>query len=358
MTGRLLDRKLHANEHAPVIRELFKRAFTEGLRPLLRWLTTNHPEVGITDIAIVNSILRNRIYTGKIETVGAKRRNPKLGIFEKVPGSGIWVDSHEALVSTEDFDRIQDLMAKRNSSKGRMPGEESLSSHLMLREGIARCGVCGSAMASHCVKVPKHKNYVSPLMPTKPYRPYYVCTARKYGTCANRFVGADVVDPLIVAELGVRLEKLRGQLTQAMNAPQKDDKRPDFEGLLAAVGRKRGRLLELNLEEKIDKTRFVERDQLLEEEERGIRDARASWDLEHRRETPAGRKDLLRAVNVVRQSYVKLTVGERRALLQRLASHVEILSVEKGLAPAPKLTIAWHELPALGRVCANGDLTL
>jgi len=89
----------------------------------------------------INNILRNEVYTG---TLVWRSKNSKFNnAGAKTPSEVIRIpDSHPALISREDFDRVQQLLTERRPS-ARHP--RTVSSQYLL-SGLLHCGKCGSAM--------------------------------------------------------------------------------------------------------------------------------------------------------------------------------------------------------------------
>ena len=89
----------------------------------------------------INNILRNEVYTGALVW---RSRNGGFGnAGAKTPAEPIRTpDSHPALISREDFDRVQQLLTERRPSV-RHP--RTISSQYLL-SGLLHCGKCGSAM--------------------------------------------------------------------------------------------------------------------------------------------------------------------------------------------------------------------
>ena len=144
--------KLAPNEReAPIVRRIFKLALQgRGGKEIAKTLNAdglrtragNH--FGATGI---NNILRNAAYTGTLvwnEKRGdrANRSTSKSSEVVRTP------NSHEALVSQEDFDRVAGLLVERRPTS-RHP--RTISSQFLV-SGILHCGKCGSAMVGTSAK--------------------------------------------------------------------------------------------------------------------------------------------------------------------------------------------------------------
>lgn len=84
----------------------------------------------------VRYILRNRKYTG-VQIRGQKRESRLPGPPDETPPT-IFEDAHEAAVSVEDFERIQEMIAERHMGQA-PPRCHSSPSPL---SGITKCGIC------------------------------------------------------------------------------------------------------------------------------------------------------------------------------------------------------------------------
>lgn len=95
----------------------------------------------------VNRILKNEIYTGIYQTRKTVRKGIKSNKFHKIPEDE-WINienHHEAIISKEEFDKVQSIIEKRNKNHIRAGG-----SKINLFAGIIFCKDCGSPM--FCIK--------------------------------------------------------------------------------------------------------------------------------------------------------------------------------------------------------------
>lgn len=124
-----LRRRLEpAPDEAALIRHIFRLYLNEGLgiRLIARRLNEEGYRTrrdGNWSMVTIRDILRNRVYLGTYARFGVR-----------VPGS------HTALVSPEDFRKVQDRLASRKTSGG------PRSVGLYLLAGLAHCGYCGARM--------------------------------------------------------------------------------------------------------------------------------------------------------------------------------------------------------------------
>lgn len=164
-------------------------------------------------------ILSNPLYCGFVTFAG-----------ETYPGR------HEAIISEEQFNRVQVLL-NRHKGKNSHKAKESLLS------GIITCGLCGEQFHSyHTSKQPRH---------LKVYR-YYICRAKRFpaeyksGKCLNKTWRQDALEKIIVAEL---------QQIQLKKEPieENEKQRPDFDRLIKNIDVKIDRLVSLYADGAIDK---------------------------------------------------------------------------------------------------------
>lgn len=89
----------------------------------------------------VGNILKNRIYTGDMVQGRYRIKSYKIHVQEAVPEDEWFIvkNTHEPIISREDFDRVQALLRKDTRLA---PGQKSL----YLFSGFLRCADCGKAM--------------------------------------------------------------------------------------------------------------------------------------------------------------------------------------------------------------------
>jgi len=120
------------------------------------------------DKVAVSRLLSNPVFRGQVEYRGE--------IFD---------GKHEAIVSPEQWQRAQTMLAKH----ARAGGSETRNKHAALLKGVLRCGPC------HCAMTPTHTTKGS-----KRYR-YYACTrAQKEGStvCPTRIVPAGAIEQAVI----------------------------------------------------------------------------------------------------------------------------------------------------------------
>lgn len=97
--------------------------------------------VALWSAVSVGNILKNRLYIGDMVQGRYRVKSYKIHVQEKVPEEEWFVveNTHEAIISREDFARVQALLQKDTR---RAPGKTGL----YLFSGFLRCGDCGKAM--------------------------------------------------------------------------------------------------------------------------------------------------------------------------------------------------------------------
>ncbi len=161
-------------------KEITKTLNAEGVRTRLgkRFSTTS-----------INHILRNEVYTGALVW------RPKKGSYGNSNGgpaeAAIRIpECHAALVSKDDFDRIQQLLTQR---RPQVQHPRTVSSQYLL-SGLLHCGKCGSAMSGCWAKSGQYF--------------YYECTQhQKQGkeACDCGLVSKDKLESFV-------LERIRGNI--------------------------------------------------------------------------------------------------------------------------------------------------
>ncbi|MDR1320990.1 MAG: recombinase family protein [Gracilibacteraceae bacterium] len=134
----------------------------------------------------VKRILTNRVYTGALEQgkrTKASYRVKKV-FYKPREAWSVHENDHEAIVSAEDFELVQTLMAKDTRTP---PGAETL--HLF--SGFVICGNCGGSMIVKTTVKNSGKSYVN-----------YICsTHKKYGTCKNNNVSGSAIERYTLASI-------------------------------------------------------------------------------------------------------------------------------------------------------------
>jgi DNA invertase Pin-like site-specific DNA recombinase len=180
--------------------------------------------------ATMHFILRNRFYTGVMVVKGE-----------------VYLGSHLPLVTKEQFDRVQRILASRNKRAER-PQRYSFSF-----TGILRCGKCGRNMTGYLRRKPSGKQYT-----------YYVCSNHLRQRCDQPLVPEPQIFSEVFSELSrVSLTAEEATTCYAMLEEMKRGVEASVETLragraaeVAAIERRRERLLDLFLSGAIEKGEF------------------------------------------------------------------------------------------------------
>ena len=146
------DKFIPDPERADIIRQVFSR-FLEGERSftIAKWLNS----MGITTRngktfakRTVDYILTNPVYTGK------HRWNPEgsatsTSVYKTTDKTIIVDGNHEALVSQEDFDKVQEILAE---IKKKYPKYISQAPTDYMLKGLIKCHTCGASLTMSTVK--------------------------------------------------------------------------------------------------------------------------------------------------------------------------------------------------------------
>jgi site-specific DNA recombinase len=136
----------------------------------------------------INNVLRKRIYTGDFDWNGKTYRG-----------------SHEPLISMGLFDRVQEILDGRFTTKQKVAKQEFAFS------GLVNCGHCGCALVAER----KKGKYV-----------YYHCTGNK-GKCAEPYAREEVLDECFADLLKglVFDDEVMDWITEALHQSHADEKR-------------------------------------------------------------------------------------------------------------------------------------
>jgi site-specific DNA recombinase len=146
---------------SPLIAKLFQTYATgrlslkEAAKEARAW-GLSYPRTGApVPVSTVHTILRNRLYSGDFDWNGRR-----------------FTGRHEAIVSREVWDEVQDVLEGRHARKTRR------SKHDFAFSGLVTCGHCGCAL----VREIKKQRYV-----------YYHCTGFR-GKCPEPYVREEVIE--------------------------------------------------------------------------------------------------------------------------------------------------------------------
>jgi len=153
----------------------------------------------------IMALLHNDIMRGCM--VYGRRDRPSRKI--KPRGEWVIVKSHDPIITSSDFEKVQELMAGVTNS----PDHGSpLSNHVFT--GLLRCGACGGSMQIQTATGGNGKRYS-----------YYNCrSAMVNGSCENRRIPADELDSWLIESITGRLftkenlSRIFADLCDAVNA--------------------------------------------------------------------------------------------------------------------------------------------
>jgi len=151
----------------------------------------------------INHILRNEVYTGtlvwrfKNNVYGNPKASTSNDII-RVP------NCHEAIVSIEDFNRVQQLLTKRRPISQH---PRTVASQYLL-SGLLHCGKCGAAMSGCWAKSGKYF--------------YYECVQHQKkgkGVCNCRLIGKDKLEDFVLERIreNILTDENIKQLVQLVN---------------------------------------------------------------------------------------------------------------------------------------------
>ena len=135
----------------------------------------------------VRRILRNPLYTGTMVQGKNRMKSYKLHVSEAVPEED-WItveQTHEAIISSELFDKAQSLFARDTRTSPTQP-------KVYLFSGFLRCADCGKAMNRKLISQP-HRDYY-----------YYICSTFKKqhsGACTKHTIRSDRLEQAVLETL-------------------------------------------------------------------------------------------------------------------------------------------------------------
>jgi DNA invertase Pin-like site-specific DNA recombinase len=203
-TRRRSESRLTADEaQAAIVRELFHRYAGGGwsLRGLAVWLNTSQPPIPSPNghkwtASVIHRLLTNPVYIGMI------RYNYKArGLYERCTPEDTFIveGQHEALVSKEVWDRVQERLQAANTIRSYNRRATTPGRPVFLGTGLLHCTACGGFMAS---QYGVHNRQLHTLYAQ------YLCLSRTKGKtrCAAPGYKAALADAALAAEA----RRLRG----------------------------------------------------------------------------------------------------------------------------------------------------
>lgn len=301
-----IDGRLVINEYEALqvkeIYELFLKGNTiHGIRDIMKSKYSNRYS-GWNNNATVGKIVRNSIYIGKIKYKGQE-----------------YEGKHEPIITKEVFDMAQ--VRYKEIERGLSDSQKSPFKGNHLLSGMIFCGNCGARYFTKCIVSKKAGTYY-----------YYVCYSRdgnremkKINFCKNPNFREDVLDNIIINQISElsRDPSIINGLNKRQNNTS-DNKETIINNRIAEIVKQTDKLMDLYQIGSIPLSSISSRLEPLQKErellERDINDlkARNTPDLS---ETDA--KKILKSVHSV---FEKGTIDEKRLLVNKLISKINILS--------------------------------
>ena len=295
-------------EEAVVVRYIYRLYLQDGLG--IRLIARRLNEEGLLtrrgrpwSMVTIRDILRNRAYLGTYQRLGVR-----------VPGT------HEALVSPDDFRRVQERLSDRRTNYS--PRKVSR----FLLSGLLRCGHCGNKM----IGVSRRQTWTRQGdggEQRASYR-YYQCESRtNQGICSYHTQRAEELEETVrqrLAGLDPRQLATAGD-DQAVIAHWQAEARR-LHDRLQQIDRRLSRSLEAVAASKLSHERLrtlglqqaEERLDLKEE----LRDA--EWRAEHYVSAAERRRTRGAALDMALSQWETLSVTEKQQLLRELIDHIDI----------------------------------
>lgn len=226
-----------------------------------------------------NDILRAKLYCGYVSFAGE-----------------FYKGKHDAVITEEQFDRVQLLLARH---KGRNAGKARES----LLSGMIICTKCGENFVTY-----------SSSDKWKKYR-YYICRARRFPSeydekCMNKNWNADKLEELLVHELNTFIVDKR--------VDKKEIVQINFDSLLHKVDEKIERILALYEDGNIDKEHLNKRIAALDSEKKEIYIKKAQQDQRVKSNV---------SLNILKQYAIDLVAADfptRQSIIQKLIRMIHI----------------------------------
>lgn len=165
--------------------------------------------------AVIKMILKNDVYTGVLRVGKTYTPNYKVKKIIKVPPEEqiVYRNRHEAIISQEEFDIMQDVLSRDM----RVYKHNSQFVSVYPLAGYIYCAECGGSMTVKTVK-PKGHRYE-----------YYVCAEhrRNKRICSNHTIGKKEVEDIVLKALNLHLhllfeadDLLKGRSMEALLQPE------------------------------------------------------------------------------------------------------------------------------------------
>ena len=214
---------------------------------------------GLWTPATVRGILKNPIYTGAVVIRKSNRPSYKLKYKKAIPLEEMELvpDAHEAIVSKEEFDQVQQIRQERRISYF----DRNKEPHKYV--GLLFCGKCKTAMRKRYLA--SHNSYDG-----------YMCGFhQKMGKnyCELNHITFEKLDELVVFAINQQLKQMRTDLknleTQiGQRKPEVDSKITRLQAKIERNTEYRKRAYEQLMDEILSKEEFLELKQMYENENR------------------------------------------------------------------------------------------
>jgi site-specific DNA recombinase len=235
-------------------------------------------------------ILSNRLYIGDVSFAGR-----------------YYEGQHEAIITKEQFERVQSLLS-RHKGHNAYKAKESLFSGLLV------CGHCGEA----------YMTYQSKNRKTNAVYRYYICRARRFPSeyrekCMNKTWNHKKLEELVIDELkALPIDK---------NASKIEEKQVNYKKLLKKVDEKMERIINLYAEGSVEKTLLDKQINKLDEEKRKLHEAKARQDESSNTSITQQMLEKF-AIDITKSDF-----NEKQAIIHKLVDHI--------LIDGESITIEW-----------------
>jgi hypothetical protein len=332
------DRKLViVPEHAEIVRRIYNDS-RDGIsvRHISQALLAEYPSIVVGrekkrimrwTVNNILKILRNRLYTGYMETMGRGRR------LRKEQGSGTWLQTHEAIIEPALFEEVaQGLVARRRAGH---TVEKTLTGDFLLKH-IAKCSVCGHTLRAR--QEPRSKRgdgaYYQCAKHNDPTK-YKDRTPCPNATMMHRRAADDAAEALVLA----RLESMAGELA-AQSRPKPAEPAPDWKRLAAELAAARANVVRLVSRQVITEEDAARQLTEFKREEEMLEARRARWEREQSNDTEEARRATFAKLTEYRSVWARLAPADRRELISELAARVTI-------TPTGEVKIEWRPVASI-----------
>ena len=296
------------DDEAVVVRYIFRLYLQEGLG--IRLIARRLNEEGLRtrrnrpwSMVSIRDILRNRAYLGTYQRLGVR-----------VPGT------HPALVSPEDFRRVQERLSDRRTNYS----PRTVGSFLL--SGLVLCESCGNRM----IGVSRRQSWTRRRDGSEQvasYR-YYQCGSRtNQGICSYNTQRADELEEEVRRQLGgidPRQLATAGDDGAVIAQWQAEARR--LRERLQQVDRRLGRQLEAAANDALSTDKLRSQGLALAEERLKVEDDLhdAEWRAEHYASAAERRRTRNAALELLVLQWETHSVAERQQLLRELVEHVSV----------------------------------